>query len=101
MNMGEVERLAGGVGLMEDAVAWFVVFAHVIGGFCLAIGFATRLAAALNGAVLLGAIMFVHSAEGLFAATQGLQLSLFGLVALLLLIWSGSGKYSVDNFLKS
>ena len=100
MNMDEVERLAGGVGLMEDLVAWFVVLAHVVGGACLAIGFVTRVAAGLNVAVLLGAIMFVHSNEGLFSASQGLQLSLFALVALLLLMWRGSGQYSVDHLLK-
>ncbi|MBT3604762.1 MAG: MFS transporter [Candidatus Latescibacteria bacterium] len=101
LNMDEVERLAGGVGLMEDVVAWFVVFAHVVGGACLAIGFVTRLSAGLNAAVLLGAIMFVHSNEGLFAASQGLQLSLFALVTLLLLIWRGSGRYSVDHLFKT
>lgn len=101
MNMDEVERLAGGVGLMEEPIAWFVVLAHVVGGACLAMGFATRLAAGLNASVLLGAIMFVHSAEGLFVATQGLQLSIFALVTLLLLIWRGSGRYSVDHLLRS
>ena len=100
MNMDEVEQLAGGVGLMEDLVAWFVVLAHVVGGACLAIGFVTRVAAGFNVAVLLGAIMFVHSNEGLFSASQGLQLSIFALVALLLLMWRGSGQYSVDHLLK-
>ena len=99
LNMQEFEGLVGTIGQFENALAWYVVLAHVIGGFCLVLGFVTRIASALNISVLLGAIFFVHSAEGLFSPGQGLEFSLFVLLALLLLLWRGSGRFSFDQLL--
>ncbi|MCB0365780.1 MAG: NarK family nitrate/nitrite MFS transporter [Bdellovibrionaceae bacterium] len=99
INMKAMEALTAGIGMMEEATAWFVVFAHTVGGVALALGFATRVASAINAVVLFGAILFVHAQEGLFAANQGFEFSLFVLFALLLLFWRGSGKFSVDHYL--
>jgi uncharacterized membrane protein YphA (DoxX/SURF4 family) len=78
-----------------------VVFVHIVGGFALCLGLGTRVAAVLNIPVLLGAVIFIHSSEGLFSATQGMELSLFVLFALCLVAWNGGGKISLDYFLKS
>lgn len=99
MNMHEIEGMVEQIGQFENLVAWYVVFAHVVGGFALAMGLATRLAALVNITVLLGAIVFVHSGEGLFSANQGMEFSLFVLFALCLLVWSGAGKLSFDHLL--
>lgn len=100
MNMQEIESLVGGIGLLENTVAWYVVFVHIVGGFALAVGLGTRIASALNISVLLGAVFWVHSAEGLFSKGQGMEFSLFVLFALCLVLWRGAGKVSVDHFLK-
>jgi NNP family nitrate/nitrite transporter-like MFS transporter len=100
MNMQEIESLVGGIGMLENVGAWYVVFVHIVGGFTLAVGLGTRVASALNITVLLGAVIFVHSAEGLFSKGQGLEFSLFVLFALCLVMWRGAGKVSVDNFLR-
>lgn len=100
MNMQEIENMVGGIGLWENTVAWYVVFAHIVGGFALAVGLGTRIAAALNISVLFGAVFLVHSAEGLFSKGQGMEFSLFVLFALCLVLWRGAGKVSVDHFLK-
>jgi len=101
MNMQEIENLMGGIGMIENIGAWYVVFVHIVGGFTLAVGLGTRVASALNITVLLGAVIFVHSAEGLFSKGQGMEFSLFVLFALVLVLWRGAGKLSVDYFLKS
>lgn len=100
INMQEIERLVGSIGLFENVLAWYVVFAHVIGGFALAVGLGTRIASLLNISVLAGAIIFVHSGEGLFSKGQGLEFSLFILFSLCLVLWRGSGKVSLDNFFR-
>ena len=100
INMKAFEGLTASIGAFDEVVAWFVVLAHGVGGVTLALGFGTRIAAAINAVVLFGAILFVHSAEGLFSATQGFEFSLFVLFALLLLFWRGSGKFSLDHYLK-
>ena len=100
MNMQEIESIAGSIGHFENVVAWYVVFVHIVGGFALCLGLGTRVAAALNISVLLGAVIFIHSSEGLFSVTQGMELSLFVLFALCLVAWKGAGKISLDYFLK-
>ena len=100
MNMQEIEALAGSIGQFENVTAWYVVFVHIVGGFSLAVGLATRIASTLNISVLLGAVIFVHSAEGLFSKGQGMEFSLLVLFALCLVLWRGAGKVSVDHILK-
>lgn len=100
MNMTKVESMIGNFGTMDTVMAWYVVTVHMIGGTCLALGFATRIAAFLNMTVLFGAVLFVHSSEGLFSVGQGLELSLFVLFSLGLLLWEGSGRISIDRYLK-
>ena len=82
-----------------NVLSWYVVFVHVVGGTCLAIGFMTRVATAFNITVLMGALMFVHSTENLFSTTQGLEFSLLVLFCLVLVLWRGSGRFSVDNLM--
>jgi MFS transporter, NNP family, nitrate/nitrite transporter len=100
MNMHEIESYVVGFDNFEITIAWYVVFVHVVGGFTLALGLATRIASALNITVLLGAVFFIHSAEGLFSKGQGMEFSLFVLFALILVLWQGAGKLSVDHYLK-
>ena len=99
VNMQEFESLTGALGHFDVAVAWYVILAHGVGGVAMMLGFATRTAAALNASVVLGAVIFVHSAEGLFDSNEGLQFSIFVLVCLGLIFWRGSGKTSLDNLL--
>jgi len=99
-NMNALEELAGNLGQVETLVAWYVVAAHVVGGACLAVGLGTRVAAAVNIPVMLGATFLVHSSAGLFSADQGLQLSVLVAVTLALFVWAGSGKLSLDRLFK-
>jgi len=101
MNMSVVEAEIGdGFGNFQNVIAWFVILANAVGGMSLALGFATRVAAAVNIIVLAGAVFFVHSAQGLFGPSADLQFAVFVLVALVLLFWHGSGKYSLDNLVR-
>jgi putative oxidoreductase len=88
---------------------WFVPYftahlvgiAHVGGGILLALGLATRLAAAVQVPILLGAVFWVHWGEGLLAAGQSLELA--GLVLAMLIVFTvfGAGRLSVDYLLSS
>lgn len=88
-NLGEL----AGIGV------WYVMAAHAVGGAALILGFASRVAAAVNVPVLLGAVFFVHSGEGLFTSNEGLQFSLFVLFTLCLIVWKGGGKVSLDHIM--
>ena len=77
----------------------YIIVIHIIGGFLLAIGFATRLAALLQIPVLLGAVFFLHLQQGLATVEQSLELSALVLVLLIIYFLFGSGVLSVDHYI--
>jgi len=104
-NMSELEGTLGvgeTLGQGQTLIAWSVVFAHVIGGACLALGFVTRVAAAANTIILAGALVvtMVGADGSLLGANVASQFAAFVLFALVLLIWRGSGPFSLDHLLR-
>lgn len=76
-------------------VQHYVIFAHIAGGFLIAVGLLTRVACLANLPVLLGALIFVDwGMMGHFSAF------IIALVVFALLIWFfiiGSGPWSLDK----
>ncbi len=102
-NMSELEATLGeGLGQEQTMIAWSVVFAHVIGGASLALGFVTRLAAFANAVIMFGAVI-VHllgnAAESLIGSNLDFQFTFFVFFSLMLLVWRGSGPLSLDHLL--
>jgi len=89
-----------------DKIGWYpasfwltlVALTELVGGFMLAVGFLTRVAAAAIFIFMINAVWFT-SAKGFFWTTGGLEYSLLiGTVALVFLI-KGGGRFSVDHAL--
>jgi uncharacterized membrane protein YphA (DoxX/SURF4 family) len=85
----------------DFVLAHYIVFAHLVGGLLISLGVLTRTACAFNIPILIGAILFVHSKEGLFTAGQGMELAVMTLMALCVIFWHGSGTLSVDTLIES
>jgi NNP family nitrate/nitrite transporter-like MFS transporter len=105
MNMDHLEAQMGAAfGETQNLLAWFVVFAHAVGGTSLALGFVTRWAAGINIVVLAGAV-FVHltGASGLAAlgANLNFQFAMLVLVTLIVFFWQGAGRFSIDRMMQS
>jgi putative oxidoreductase len=77
----------------------YIVFAHVIGGFFLAIGFLTRLASLIQIPILFGAIIFINSSGHVFRPFSELFLSIIVLLLLVCFLVVGSGPWSVNRFI--
>ena len=102
-NMQHLEATLGPeLGQGQTMIAWSVVFAHVIGGASLALGFVTRVAAAANAVVMLGAVIvhLVSGEGGLLGGNLDFQFTLFVFFTLVLLVWRGSGPLSLDHLLR-
>jgi len=82
----------------SGVIMHYVILAHLCGGTLLAFGLLTRLAAAVQVPVLIGAVM-VHATDGIFALGQSLEFAAFVLITLLFLIVAGPGRLSVDHYL--
>lgn len=73
----------------------YIIFAHIAGGFMIAVGLLTRVACIANIPVLLGALVFVN--WGMMGHFSGFLLAL---AVLFLLVWFlviGSGPWSLDR----
>jgi uncharacterized membrane protein YphA (DoxX/SURF4 family) len=83
-------------------LAHFVAFAHLVGGILIAMGLVTRLAIGFQIPILLGAVLFVNSQEGFLSVTNNLEfgISLAVLILLVVFFIYGSGKFSVDHWMK-
>jgi putative oxidoreductase len=77
-----------------------VVVLHLAGGFLLAIGLITRIAALIQVPILFGAIFFVHMQQGLFSRQQDLEFVILVLFLLLMFAVYGGGRLSVDYVLE-
>jgi uncharacterized membrane protein YphA (DoxX/SURF4 family) len=75
----------------------YIVGAHLVGGFLLAIGYFTRLAALLQIPVLFGAVVLIHLEQGLMTVGQSLELATLILFLLVIYFFFGAGPLSVDS----
>lgn len=73
--------------------------AEFFGGVALMLGLLTRVAAAINTVMMGVALLWVHSGNGFFLATQGIEYALALLSATLSLLLMGGGRYALDGYL--
>jgi uncharacterized membrane protein YphA (DoxX/SURF4 family) len=77
----------------------YILFAHIMGGFMLAMGMLTRFAALIQIPVLLGAIIFVNSKSPMWGQFSELSLSILILLLLCYFLVVGGGRWSFDWYL--
>lgn len=85
----------------EDRTYWwfsYITISHIVGGFLLAIGLFTRIAALIQIPVLVGAVFLIHLKQGLLSVGQSLELSVLVLILLLIYFVFGGGRLSVDEY---
>lgn len=81
--------------------AHYVVLAHIVGGGFITLGLFTRYAALANLPVLFSAIIFVKFRTGLLSTGAEFELAVMVLFLLCFFIVQGSGKYSLDEYIRS
>jgi len=81
-------------------LSYVITWLHLFGGFMIIIGLFTRLMAALQIPILLGAVLFIHSDGGIFASGSEMGLALAVLLLLVFFLAEGSGPVSLDHFFK-
>jgi putative oxidoreductase len=77
--------------------ARLIALGHLAGGLLLGIGLFTRLAAAVQILPVLGAVVMLHSHDGLASENQSLEFSALVLVMLIFFAFFGAGQWSVDQ----
>lgn len=100
MSMDELEDTTAGINTWFAGafLAHYVIFAHILGGPLLAFGLFTRIMAALQIPILIGAVFLVNAPRGLFSVGNHMELeiSIIVLIGLVVFIIFGAGRYSID-----
>lgn len=87
-----------GMGIpLPEAAAVFVTGAELIGGAALVVGLFTPIAAVINIVGMLGALFLVHLEAGIFVDEGGYELVLAIFAGLIILAFSGAGRFSADR----
>jgi len=81
--------------------AHWVALAQLVGGFLIVIGLLTRAAVLVQIPIVLGAIIFVNASRGFYSIHSELGLSLLIFCLLCFFLVFGSGKFSVDEFMRT
>ncbi|WP_020597965.1 DoxX family protein [Spirosoma panaciterrae] len=97
-----LNQLVGGVhfGLFPVMAVHYVAFAHLMGGFLIMLGCLTRLMCILQLPILVAAVFFVNIRQGFSPLNSELWLSLIVLGLLLAFTVLGSGRFSMDEYVK-
>ena len=77
--------------------ARLVAIGHIAGGTLLGLGLYTRLAAAVQVIPVFGALVLLHSHDGLASQNQSLEFSALVLIMLLFFAFFGAGQWSLDR----
>jgi uncharacterized membrane protein YphA (DoxX/SURF4 family) len=85
-------------GLLE-ALVYYVTFVHLVGGTLIALGILTRFSAIMQIPVVFGAVFFINILQSPF--NTDLASSVAALIFLVVFAVIGSGRVSLENYLKS
>lgn len=103
MHIDELSQLMEGAGnlwLAPAVMAHYVIVAHIVGGFLLAIGLLTRAAAIVQIPILMGAVFYVHMSRFIvLGPRQNLEFAALVLFLLMLIFLYGPGRWSLDHYL--
>ncbi|MCE7068375.1 DoxX family protein [Dyadobacter sp. CY326] len=79
----------------------YVAFAHIFGGLLIAMGLLTRIMAIIQIPILLTAVFFVNISQGFSYLNSELWLSMIILILVIAFAIVGSGRYSMDEWMKN
>lgn len=96
-----VSGFFGAVGIpLAGFSAAAVATIELVGGLLLVAGLGTRMVGALYAVTMIGAIVFVHAANGFLAAAGGFEFVLLLAAVGVALALTGAGRFSVDALIK-
>jgi putative oxidoreductase len=100
-GLSGVSAFFGAMGIpLAGVSAAAVATIELVGGALLIAGLATRVVAALFAAAMVGAIMFVHAANGFLAAGGGYEFVLLLAAVGAALALTGGGRFAVDALIR-
>lgn len=100
-NMDELLALAGIQGTLwvSGIFGHYIALSHIIGGAFVVIGMITRASIFFQLPILLGGVAVVYKKEGMLAGGSNFEYTLLVFLLLVMFLFYGGGRLSVDYFL--
>lgn len=97
-----LHRMAiGTVDKNSDWIAFLITYVTLLGGLFIMVGLFTKTSCIVQIPILIGAVFFVNTKEGLNQSTSELVLSAVVLLLLIFFAIKGSGVLSADEYFRS
>ena len=94
MSIGVVDK-------NSQVIAFMITYVNLLGGLFITVGLFTKTSSIIQIPILIGAVFFVNTKNGLNQSTGELILSAIVLVLLILFAIKGSGVLSADEYFRS
>jgi len=85
----------------SEWIAFLITYINLLGGLFIAVGLFTKTSCIIQIPILIGAVFFVNSREGLNQSNSELILSVIVLILLVFFAIKGSGVISADEYFRS
>jgi putative oxidoreductase len=86
----------GGHGMPTDVLSWIGAIIELVGGFLIAFGFLTRIAAFFSAGEMAVAYFMVHAKMGFFPIVNKGESAVFYCWFFLFVLFYGAGQWSID-----
>jgi putative oxidoreductase len=94
MSIGVVDK-------NSQVIAFFITYLNLLGGLFIIVGLFTKTSCIVQIPILIGAVFFINTKDGLNQSTTELILSAIVLILLILFAIKGSGALSADEYFRS
>lgn len=94
MSIGAIHKNSG-------AIAFLIAYINLLGGLFITVGLFTKTSCMIQIPILIGAVFFVSTKQGLNQSTSELVLSSVVLILLIFFAIKGSGVLSADEYFRS
>ncbi|MEO8762657.1 MAG: DoxX family protein [Ginsengibacter sp.] len=91
----------GVVNKNSEWIAFLITYINLLGGLFIAVGLFTKTSSVIQIPILIGAVFFVNTKDGLNQSSTELVLSVIVLILLILFAVKGSGVISADEYFRS
>ena len=82
-------------------IAFLITYVNLLGGLLIGVGLFTKTSSIVQIPILIGAVFFVNSRNGLYQSNFELILSVIVLILLIVFAIKGSGVISADEYFRS
>ncbi len=101
LNLMLKQMSIGAIHKNSEWIAFLITYINLLGGLFIIVGLFTKTSCIIQIPILIGAVFFINTKDGLNQSTSELVLSAIVLILLIFFAIKGSGVLSADEYFRS